>query len=66
MAVRFQGPLTVLEVVDDGCGFDPAEAVDRTHFGLRGLDSLIAEAGGTLSVASSPGHGTTVRLEVRR
>jgi len=40
--------------------------VDRTHFGLRGLDSLIAEAGGTLSVTSSPAHGTTVRLEVRR
>lgn len=66
VAVRSQGPLTVLEVVDDGCGFDPAEAVDRTHFGLRGLDSLIADAGGTLRVTSSPGQGTTVRLEVRR
>lgn len=64
--VRSQGPLTVLEVVDDGCGFDPAEAVDRTHFGLRGLESLIADAGGTLEVTSSPGRGTTVRLEVRR
>jgi signal transduction histidine kinase len=57
--------LVVLEVTDDGRGFDPAAAVDRTHFGLRGLDSLIAEAGGVLRVTSAPGQGTTVRLEVR-
>jgi signal transduction histidine kinase len=61
-----EGRLTVLEVVDDGCGFDPAEAGDRTHFGLRGLESLIADAGGTLQVSSAPGQGTRVRLEVHR
>ncbi|MGZ5415668.1 MAG: sensor histidine kinase [Nocardioides sp.] len=64
--VRTEGPLVVLEVVDDGRGFDPAEAHDRTHFGLRGLESLIAESGGTLRVTSAPGAGTAVRLEVRR
>jgi signal transduction histidine kinase len=63
--VRREGNLVVLEVSDDGRGFDPTEAVDRTHFGLRGLDSLIAEAGGVLRVTSAPGQGTTVRLEVR-
>ncbi len=63
--VRSEGPLTVLEVVDDGSGFDPTEARDRTHFGLRGLESLIAEAGGTLRVTSAPGQGTAVRLELR-
>ena len=61
-----EGPRTVLEVADDGCGFDPAEARDRTHFGLRGLESLIADAGGTLQVTSAPGRGTRVRLEVHR
>ncbi len=66
VTVRSEGRLTVLEVVDDGCGFDPAEARDRTHFGLRGLASLIADAGGTLHVTSAPGHGTAVRLEVSR
>jgi signal transduction histidine kinase len=63
--VRSEGPVTVLEVVDDGCGFDPTEARDRTHFGLRGLESLIAEAGATLRVTSAPGQGTAVRLEVQ-
>jgi signal transduction histidine kinase len=54
----------VLEVTDDGCGFDPDAQQASGHFGLRGMSSLIAEAGGRLAVRSSPGHGTTIRLEV--
>ena len=64
--VRGEGPRVVLQVTDDGRGFDPDEARDRTHFGLRGLASLVEDAGGTLDVSSSPGRGTTVRLEVGR
>ena len=58
------GRTVVLEVVDDGKGFDPHEARDRTHFGLVGMESLISEAGGNLQVTSAPGEGTRVRLEV--
>lgn len=54
----------VLEVTDDGSGFDPAQA-RGDRLGLRGLTDLIDEAGGHLDVRSSPGEGTTVRLEVR-
>jgi two-component system NarL family sensor kinase len=64
VSVHRDGGLVVLEVTDDGRGFDLAETVDRTHFGLRGLETLIAEAGGILRVTSAPGEGTTVRLEV--
>lgn len=54
-----------LEVVDDGTGFDPTASLpDPSSFGLRGLRSLVSESGGTLEVRSSPGEGTTVRLEV--
>jgi two-component system, NarL family, sensor kinase len=56
----------VLEVVDDGMGFDPHQVDSGKHFGLRGLRDLIDEAGGRLDVRSSPGAGTTVRLEVDR
>jgi signal transduction histidine kinase len=65
VGVHREDDLVVLEVVDDGHGFEPGDVVDRTHFGLRGLESLIAEAGGVLRVTSGPGEGTTVRLEVR-
>jgi two-component system, NarL family, sensor kinase len=52
-----------LSVHDDGRGFDPAEQPEG-HFGLRMMRDLLREAGGSLTVESSPGEGTTVRAEV--
>lgn len=51
-----------LEVNDDGAGFDP----DRVSggYGLRGMRTRVAEAGGTVTVASSPGAGTRVSAMV--
>jgi signal transduction histidine kinase len=55
-----------LEVTDDGAGFDvdtpPAAAARR--LGLASMRERARAAGGTLSVTSKAGHGTTVRLEV--
>jgi signal transduction histidine kinase len=56
-----------LEVHDDGRGFDASErerAEAAGHVGLRLLEDLAAQAGGTLTVSSAPGEGTTVALEV--
>jgi signal transduction histidine kinase len=63
VVVRDQGGKVVLEVSDDGVGFDPAAVRPDVHYGLRGLDSLVRDSGGTLVVRSTPGAGTTVRLE---
>jgi len=49
-----------LEVRDDGRGFDPA-TVDR-GFGLSGMQSRLAQAGGNVQVLSETGRGTTVRV----
>jgi signal transduction histidine kinase len=35
-------------------------------FGLHGMRERVRQAGGTLTVISAPGAGTTVRAEVRR
>jgi signal transduction histidine kinase len=51
-----------LEVCDDGGGFDPARV--SGGYGLRGMRTRVAEAGGTLSVRSEPGTGTTVTAVV--
>ncbi len=59
------GSRIVLTVRDDGVGFDPTTR-PTGHFGLRGLQSLVEEADGTLEVESAPGRGTLVRLEVAR
>lgn len=58
------GGVMVLEVVDDGRGFDAGAPSDATHFGLRGLESLVRDAGGRIAVRSAPGAGTTVRMEL--
>lgn len=57
-------PMLVLEVVDDGCGFDSSEPAGTGHFGLRVVHDLAAAGGGTLRVRSQPGRGTHVTLEV--
>lgn len=49
----------VLEIADDGCGFDPAD-VDGDG-GLRHLQDRVTAVGGHLDVSSSPGAGTLIR-----
>ena len=56
----------VLEVTDDGLGFDPATARERGGFGLCGMEERATRMGGKLTVQSSPGKGTKVRVEVGR
>ncbi len=53
-----------LEVTDDGAGFDPAEPELRSRrLGLTSMEERAQRLGGTLSIRSAPGEGTTVRLE---
>jgi signal transduction histidine kinase len=54
----------LLEVRDDGSGFDPA-ARHPGHFGLESMHSRAAELGGVLKIASAPRAGTAVRVEAR-
>jgi signal transduction histidine kinase len=53
----------VLEVSDDGTGFDVAGTPGR-GLGLASMGDRAQSAGGSLSVTSEPGRGTTVRVEV--
>jgi two-component system NarL family sensor kinase len=58
-----------LTVTDDGRGFDDAELHRRRtegHVGLVALRGLVTDAGGTLTVDSRPGEGTTMTVEVPR
>lgn len=51
-----------LEICDDGAGFDPASV--NGGYGLRGMRARVSEAGGSLSLHSAPGAGTSVSIEV--
>ena len=58
-------PTTLLvEIADDGRGFDPAEAVPG--LGLVSMRERAERLGGQLSVTTRPGGGTAVRLVVPR
>jgi signal transduction histidine kinase len=51
----------VLSIHDDGVGFDPSASAPREDcFGLDGMAERARNAGGTLTVVSAPGNGTTV------
>jgi signal transduction histidine kinase len=54
------GHSAVMEIDDDGRGFDPASV--RRGDGLTNLEQRIVALGGELSIDSTPDQGTTVRL----
>jgi signal transduction histidine kinase len=62
VVLSWQPEALVLEVRDDGCGFDRQAAIGG--HGLANLGQRAAEIGGSATVASSPGAGTVVRLEI--
>jgi signal transduction histidine kinase len=55
----------VLEVVDDGRGFDPADPELRSRrLGLTSMEERARRLGGRVDIRSAAGTGTVVRLEV--
>jgi signal transduction histidine kinase len=67
VSLRREGDSVVLDVRDDGNGFD----VDRVlaepepgHFGLQLIADLASSGGATLQVASAPGRGTHWQLRL--
>jgi signal transduction histidine kinase len=60
--LRYDPEAVLLEVIDDGAGFDPDQVTGG--YGLRGMRTRVAEAGGTVTVHSSPGAGTRVCVTV--
>jgi signal transduction histidine kinase len=65
IAVRREQRDIVLEVEDNGRGFDPPEvARRRAGLGLLGMRERAAMLGGELQVESSPGRGARLRLRL--
>lgn len=65
VTVEKRGPGAVLHVVDDGSGFDPAATRKAgRHLGLVSMRDRASGVGGTLTVESAPGKGTTIEMEV--
>jgi signal transduction histidine kinase len=52
----------VLEIVDDGTGFNPM--AHRTGMGIGNMQSRTREVSGRFQLASSPGEGTSITFSV--
>ncbi|HLK46597.1 MAG TPA: ATP-binding protein [Bryobacteraceae bacterium] len=61
VAVRQQPSGLSVTVRDDGKGFDPRR---QRGMGLLGIEERVGHLGGTLTVDSKPGQGTTLRVEL--
>src|SRR5690606_4625666 len=67
VSVERRGDQVVAIVEDDGRGFDPAEVEqggDVPKIGIAGMRERAAIVGGELTVESTPGAGTTVRVKI--
>jgi signal transduction histidine kinase len=67
VTLSFPGSTARLVVKDNGDGFDPNKISGPTRkgrLGLYGMRERAALLGGTVSVHSSPGKGTEVRVEL--
>ncbi len=70
VTVARHGGTIELTVSDDGKGFDPEHVLAREedvgveggHFGLRGIQDRVAMLGGTFSLESAPGRGTSLTV----
>ena len=57
-------PSVLLEISDDGVGFDPNGDYQEGGLGVRGMQERAEQIGGILSINSKPGEGTSVVVKV--
>jgi signal transduction histidine kinase len=63
MKLDLMDGVIVLEIRDDGVGFEPLGAFPG-HLGLLSMRERLERLGGALSMESAPGEGTTIRAQI--
>jgi signal transduction histidine kinase len=70
LLLECRADLVSLIIEDDGRGFDPQAAIEHRsasdRLGLLGMEERVKLAGGTVTIESSPGTGTTVYVRLPR
>jgi signal transduction histidine kinase len=56
--------IIILDILDDGIGFDPEEQSNGGGLGLRGIQERVDQLGGQITIESQPGKGTRVHVEI--
>jgi len=63
--IRQKKGRVLLEITDDGVGFEPAVASEHGGLGLRGIAERVAQLDGTVRMQSAQGAGTQLGVEVK-
>ena len=68
LSLTFHPGDVILDVVDNGAGFDPSDAIDRRatggSLGLSGVYRRVEALGGEITIESAPGEGTGISITV--
>ena len=64
VSLKVENQTLMVEVRDNGIGFDPLVPIAPGHYGLQGMQERADFAGGSVDILSRPGGGTTVRLRI--
>jgi len=66
LELEFSPENVFLTIKDNGNGFTPDNCLgpNEGHFGLLGMSERAKRLGGTISITSAPGMGTTIRVEI--
>ncbi len=64
VVLQMSRQVLLLEVSDDGCGFNPDTLPENQVLGLAGMRERATLVGGELNIQSDPGKGTRVSFKV--
>ena len=64
LEMTFGQKSVTLRVEDDGCGFEGDRAAADSHYGLTTMRERAEELGGTLTVTSAAGQGTSIEAVI--
>lgn len=64
LALLAEADAAILEVSDEGVGFDPEQRLGSGHFGLANLRDRSAAVAGALEIDSRPRQGTRIRVRL--
>jgi signal transduction histidine kinase/ligand-binding sensor domain-containing protein len=64
VSLRKEGDEIVLAIEDDGIGFDLERVRDQGGMGLVSIEERALEIGGTATIQSAPGVGTSVKVRI--
>jgi signal transduction histidine kinase len=59
-----EGEHVILEVIDNGVGFDPDIVSDQGGMGLTNIRERAERLGGTLTIFAQPGQGTRIQIKL--